>query len=421
VTLAAVPPDLLPAGALQPVRPAYGVGSLADLLPSVCAVLGVPGAVDVLGLGDRLAGVSRIGVLLVDGLGAHQVPVAAPYAPVLKDLAAAAAAAAVASGAAAVASGAAAVASGAVALTAGVAALTAGFPSTTPVSLATLGTGARPGEHGILGFTARRPDGRILNHVHWGDDPDPRAWQPLPTRFEAAAAAGVAVTAITRPEFESSGLTIAANRGAAFVGATTGDELAERLIAVLSAATGPALVYAYHPDLDKAGHESGVDSAAWRVAASGVDRLLDRVVHALPPGSALLVVADHGQLNVPPGDRYDMADIPALRQGVTGVAGEPRVRYLYVADGALDDVVSAWRAVLGASAWVLTRDEVIDGGWFGPVSPAHVDRIGDVAVICLDRVIALAGGWDPVAVGRLVAYHGSVTAAEMLVPLLIAR
>lgn len=390
MTLPVVPADLLPAGALLPVRPAYGAGSLADVLPSASAVLGVPGATDVLGLRESLAGVTRIAVLLVDGLGAYQVPVAAPYAPVLADLAA------------------------------GAATLTAGFPSTTPVSLVTLGTGARPGDHGILGITVRRPDGRIVDHIRWGDDPDPRDWQPVPTRFETAAAAGVAVTAITRPEFEGTGLTVATHRGAAFVGAATGDEVAERLIEVLSAARAPALVYAYHPDLDKAGHLEGVDSVSWRAAAADVDRMLDRVVHSLPPDSALLVVADHGQLNVPAGDRYDMADIPALRQGVVGVAGEPRVRYLHTADGAVADVVAAWRGVFGSSAWVLTRDEVIEGGWFGPVPSAHAGRIGDVVVICQDRVVALASGWDPPILSKLIAYHGSVTAAEMLIPLLIA-
>ena len=391
MTLAAVPADLLPAEALLPVRPAYGTGSLADLLPSACAVLGVPGTVDVLGLRERLDGITRIGVLLVDGLGLHQLPVARPYAPVLTDLAT------------------------------GAATLTAGFPSTTPVSLVTLGTGALPGAHGILGFTTRAPDGRVVNHIHWADDPDPARWQPLPTRFEQAAAAGVAVTAITRPQFEGSGLSVSANRGAAFVGASNGDEVAERLVEAFSAGSGPALVYAYHPDLDRAGHEYGVDSASWRTAAAEVDRLLDRVVHALPSDAALLVVADHGQLNVPLDERYDMADIPDLADGVVGVAGEPRVRYLYAADGARDDVVATWRGVLGDSASVLTRDEVIAGGWFGPVPPEHAGRIGDVAVLCRRRVVALATGWEPATVGRLVAYHGSMTAAEMLVPLLVAR
>ena len=44
-----------------------------------------------------------------------------------------------------------------------------------------------------------------------------------------------------------------------------------------------------------------------------------------------------------------------------------------------------------------------------------------MAVICQGRSIALAGGWEPPTVGRQVAFHGSVTAAEMEIPLLIAR
>jgi hypothetical protein len=83
-----VPADHLRADALTPVSPAYGSGSLADVLPSVCAVLGVPGPADVLGLADALDGVDRVALLLVDGLGEYQVPVASAYAPILKDLAA---------------------------------------------------------------------------------------------------------------------------------------------------------------------------------------------------------------------------------------------------------------------------------------------------------------------------------------------
>jgi hypothetical protein len=389
-----VPDDQLPAGAFLPTRPAYGSGSLAELLPSVSALLGVPDTTDVLGLKAHLDGVERIGVLLVDGLGAYQIPVLKEHAPVLADLAAG------------------------VGGHAGT--LTSGFPSTTPVSLVTLGTGARPGAHGVLGFTVRKPDGGILNHIRWGDDPDPAQWQPLPTRLETAAAAGVAVTQVTRPEFEGTGLTVAAYRGGAFAGASDYSSVADGMLRALTG-TGPALVYGYHPDLDRRGHEAGVDSPPWQEAAQEVDRLLDRLVSGLPTNAALLVTADHGQLNVPYEQRFDITPHQELRDGVLAVAGEPRVRYLYVADGAVDDVVAAYRSRLGAAAWVLTRDEVIDGGWFGPVPAAHRGRIGDVVVICLDRAILLASGWEPPAVGRLIAYHGSVTGAEMTVPLLIAR
>ena len=54
--------------------PGYGRSTLADLLPSLAAHLGVPGAQDVLGLPDA----ERYLVVLVDGLGAAQL---AAYAP----------------------------------------------------------------------------------------------------------------------------------------------------------------------------------------------------------------------------------------------------------------------------------------------------------------------------------------------------
>lgn len=375
----------VPPSAFATVRPAYGTGSLAELMPSVAATLGVPGTTDVLDLG--LAGVDRVAVLLVDGLGAYQVPVAAAYAPILADL--------------------------------GSRTLTAGFPSTTPVSLVSVGTGAMPGEHGVLGFTVRRPEGSILDHTRWTADPDPGDWQPVPTIFERSVAAGVPVTVVNRPEYAGSGLSVSANRGATYAPAAHAGELAAGMLAALSA--GPGIVYGYHPDVDQAGHLHGVDSEPWRAAATELNALLDRLVHGLPPRSALLVVADHGQFNVPLEGRIDMAGHPELSDGVAAVAGEPRVRYLYPEPGARADVIAAWQGIFGARAAVLTREEAIAEGYFGPVPAAHRDRIGEIVVICHDDAVALATGWESPVVGRLIAYHGALTAAEMTVPLLIAR
>ncbi|MEU4624406.1 nucleotide pyrophosphatase/phosphodiesterase family protein [Actinoplanes sp. NPDC023801] len=416
-----VPADGLPDEAFRPVFPAYGAGSLADLLPSVCAVLGIPGMADVLGLRERLDGVDRIGVLLIDGLGAYQLPLAAPFAPTLASLCGAAASfggAAVSPDGAAASLGGGAVSPGGDAAYPGLATLTAGFPSTTPVSLVTIGTGVPPGEHGVLGFTVRRPDGRVLNHIHWADDPDPYQWQPIPTVLERAAAAGSAVTLVSRSLYRGSGLSVAAHRGARYQVADDGPAVAAEMLAALRA--GPGLVYGYHPDLDKAGHEDGVGSPAWEAAARGVDQILDQLAHGLPPGAAVLVTADHGQLNVPAEGRYDLAAGP-LAHGLIGVTGEPRVRYLHVADGALDDVVTTWREVLGDDARVLHRDEAIAEGWYGPVSRAHAARIGEVVVLCRGRAVVVASGWEPDRAGQLVAYHGSCTAAEMTVPMLIVR
>ena len=379
-----------------PVPPAYGANSLADLVPSVLAALGVPGATDRLGLRAALDGVRSVGLLLVDGLGAHLLPLAARHAPTLGGF----------------------IGAGAPTLRT----LTAGFPSTTPTSLASVGTGAPPGAHGILGFTVRVPGtDRMLCHIHWDGEPDPLRWQPLHTQFDLAATAGVKVTVVSQPGFATSGLTLAANRGGVYRGAAGADEVAEVMLAALAGATPPALVYGYHPDLDRAGHRYGVDSDAWRAAATEVDRLLTRLVEGLPAGAALLVTADHGQLDVPADHRFDLDADPRLRQGVRLVAGEPRVRYLYTEPGATADVVATWRAVLGDAAWVVERDEAVAAGWFGPVPEAHLQRVGDVVVACHGRFVVVATRTPPLMESRLVAYHGSYTAVEMEVPLLLVR
>src|SRR5947199_6798109 len=144
------------------------------------------------------------------------------------------------------------------------------------------------------------------------------------------------------------------------------DALAAQVLAVLGGAT--VLRYGYHPTLERMGHLYGIDSAPWRDAAAEVDTLLARLVDGLPRDAALLVTADHGQLDVPEDHRFDMDADPRLAAGVQLVAGEPRVRYLHTRPGAGPDVIDAWRAVLGEAAWVASREEAIATGWYGPVS-----------------------------------------------------
>jgi hypothetical protein len=375
---------------LSTVRPNYGAGSLADIMPSALAAVGVPGP-DPLGLVAALGAPRRVAVLLVDGLGWHQLPVAAPHAPTLAQVAADPAARE----------------------------LTAGFPSTTPTSLVTLGTGAVPGAHGVVGFFLNVPGtDRVLNHIRWDSDPDPREWQPVEPVYVRAEAAGVAASVVSRPEFEGSGLTVAAYRGAKFRGATGVDEVAAQMLAAL-AQTPRALVYGYHGDVDRTGHDFGIDSPQWREAVTGVDRLVRMLAEGLPSDAVLLVTADHGQLNIPADRRIDMAADPRLRAGVAVVAGEPRVRYLHTVPGAQADVLATWRTVLGPAAWVGGREEAVAAGWFGTVTAEHARRIGDVVAICRDDWVVLATGLEPAPIARMVAFHGSHTAAEMAIPLLV--
>ena len=373
---------------LATVAPRYGSGSLADVMPSVLHALGAPGEPDPLSLAASLDGVRRVAVVLLDGLGWHQLPIAAQSAPTIADLAGRP--------------------------------ITAGFPSTTPVSLVTLGTGAAPGRHGIVGFTLNRPGTtEVVNHLYWTDSPDPADWQPLTTAFTRAQAAGLAPTVVTNPAFTDTGLTKSAYRGARLGPGVAADAVADEMIAALAADS--RLVYGYLPDVDRAGHDFGIGTAEWFAATAEADRLIARLVDALPPDSALVVTADHGQLNVPPDRRVDLDLDPRLTAGVTVVAGEPRVRYLHTLPGAEQDVLSTWRALLPDAADIMLRDEAVASGWFGDVPDSHLTRIGDVVVVCRERWVVMASAHEPARLSQMIAFHGSSTAAEMEIPLLLLR
>ena len=77
-----------------------------------------------------------------------------------------------------------------------------------------------------------------------------------------------------------------------------------------------------------------------------------------------------------------------------------------------------WRARLGDRAWVGTRDELVDAGWFGPVRPDVMERIGDVLVVMLDDGAVVDSVRMRPELLRLRGFHGSVTDEERAVPFL---
>ncbi|HSO96585.1 MAG TPA: PglZ domain-containing protein, partial [Acidimicrobiia bacterium] len=101
-------------------------------------------------------------------------------------------------------------------------------------------------------------------------------------------------------------------------------------------------------------------------------------------------------------------------------SGDGRVRYLHAQPGAAAELLATATALYGAEAWVLGREELLDDGWLGPApSPATRRRVGDVVLAARDPVAYL----DP-ALPReagLISAHGSITPAEMLVPLVAGR
>ncbi|MFD3508821.1 alkaline phosphatase family protein [Nocardia sp. NPDC058666] len=374
------------------LTPRYGTASLADLLPSVLACLGGPGE-DRLGLN---LDVDRVCVLLVDGLGAQGLAAESAAAPFLTGLPDRV--------------------------------LDAGFPSTTATSLTTLGTGVPPGEHGIVGYSMRVPDeDRLFNSLRWrliGEGPKvdaltafpPDRIQPHRTIFQRATDAGIGAVQVAPTYQDGSGLTQAGWRGGGFRAAYSVGDLIDGVLQALNEAP-KTLVYTYHSELDTTGHVRGPNGRAWQFELANVDRIAAEIAARLPARSALIVTADHGMVELV--DRVDFDTHPHLSENVTALGGEPRARHVYTEEPA--SVADTWRGVLGDQFLVRTREEAVTAGWFGPhVTPDAAARIGDLVVIAAGDGGVVRSGAEPMQ-SLMTGHHGSLTPAELHVPLRIHR
>src|SRR6185437_2249984 len=309
-----------------PIVPSYGAATLADLSSSMLASLdpGAPSAQNVLGLPPT----RRACLLIVDGLGWELLrdhPAAAPF---LSELAR------------------------------NSRPITAGFPSTTVTSLGSICTGRPPGQHGILGYQVAIPgENRLLNGLRWDASVDPVQWQPLPTVYERATAAGIAAVHVAQGSFRGTGLTVATMRGADFRPANSMGALAAQG-AIALRDNDRAFVTVYHGDLDGAGHVFGVASDAWYNQLAHVDKLAEQLAGALPSGTMMYVTADHGMVDISADDKFDEVDA------------------------------------------------------------AMTCRIGDVVVAAGGSLALVATQAEP-RESRLVGMHGSLTPAEQLVPALM--
>ncbi len=291
------------------------------------------------------------------------------------------------------------------------------FPTTTAAALATLTTGRAAGEHGLVGYSAHDvANSRALNLLTgWDAQADPERWQAEQTLFERAAERGVEPIVVASREYATSGFTRATLRGARFI---PSDTIAERLAITraLLAEDAPRLVYTYIPELDKAGHRYGVSSDAWTHRLEELDAALREPI--APAGTGALLTADHGMLDVAPHARRVIAANDELWRGVRLVAGEPRCLQLVAETPAdVDAIAERWRAREGGRAWVATRAEAIEAGWFGPVAPQIVERIGDVLVAARAAVAYYDERTATEHALAMVGQHGSFSDAETRIPL----
>jgi hypothetical protein len=367
----------------EPVLPDYAGAGLNNLVP---ALLARPDHSPEW-LPELARGANQVVLLVVDGLGWEQLHNRSAIAPTL--------AGAAKSGRA----------------------ITSVAPTTTATALTSIATGRTPSEHGVLGYRLAVADDEVLNVLRWqvgsGTARDARAsipayhFQPLPP-FPGTSAP---VPVVSRAEFAATGFTAVHLGDSPLHGYRVLSTMVVETRRLLD--QGAPFVYGYYDGIDKVAHAHGLGEY-YDAELRAVDRLVADIVGSLPDGAVLVVTADHGQVDV---GSHVVLPGKDLMAAVRFISGEGRFRWLHAKPGAAKDLRAEAEALYSETTWVRSRDQLLEDGWFGgPLRNGVVSRLGDVALVPHAPVAYL----DPADTGetRLAARHGSLTSAEMLVPLL---
>jgi len=181
-----------------------------------------------------------------------------------------------------------------------------------------------------------------------------------------------------------------------------------------------AFVSVYWSGVDSLSHLHGAASEA---ALDHIRRQLGElrdVLHAERVGDGhtlFMLAADHGHTPVP--QQLDLSLHPPIMEGLRcAPGGEERFTYLYLRHARYDAVRAYLDEALAEQVAVLEPSEALAAGLFGPEAP-HPEaaaRLGDL-------ILAARDGWTiadrPRASTSSASRHGGLSAAEMLVPLLV--
>lgn len=391
------------------VRPEYNGRSIANIPPTIAAMLGVP--FDGLPpldaelwqpLGDDI---QRVVLLIVDGFGWNLLQKGLPSFQSL------------------------------LGKTAVSQTITSIYPSTTVAALSSLWTGLAPAQHGMAGLKLFMPDYATTSLMLRFSPPFSKYPNDLidagldAEKFlhgqgfgEQLTAAGVNSYAVKGREIIDSALSKMHDRGVTEgIGFSTVPEMFVQLRQLLEDKIDENIfVSAYWPMVDTLAHIHGWEHPAVMAEAEAYLAAFEReFVQKLSAEAraktAVFITSDHGHIVTPPDKTIYIEDHPTLQEMLfMKPAGEPRTVYLYAKHGRLQEIVTYINTHLGHAAFAMLAQDALDAGLFGqpPHAPNAADRFGDVVVAMRDDYI-LINKADKEKELRLLGRHGGMTAAEM--------
>lgn len=291
------------------------------------------------------------------------------------------------------------------------------FPTTTAAAITSFGVGTAPSRHGVFGYSVyERSTGMVRNLLSgWDEHFKPSTFVTQPSVASLAHEHGVKAFTVGPAEYSGSGFTNLNMAGAEYRPARSFAERVSETRAILTSKQ-KSLTYLYFPELDSTAHAFGVNSMAWLTKLEDLDAALKDLVSELPAGTAVVLTADHGVVDVPSENQIMLDELEIER--LVAVTGDPRNTFIYFEPGT-DISLAALQLTerLGDRVMVCSPEEIKNQGWFES-EISNSEYLPDLFLISNPGFACYHRGFAKPQSLKMIGQHGGISQAELSVPLL---
>ena len=306
------------------------------------------------------------------------------------------------------------------------------FPSSTPVVMTSLATGAWPCDHAIPGWDVYLSEidvvATIIQYVRRSDEKDlSKLGMDRSEAFPLPSAVGDfdrdVVSYLPEP-IANTPFSTYTSGGTPHQPYKKLEDAVDSIGSRASRSATPTITQLYVPDVDHATHEFGTRSPQVRATIERLDRAMERLARALPAGARLVMTADHGLVDFDQGQVLEVEPSdPLIGYLVREPWGTGRVANFQVSPGKAREFERLFSGRYGEFFYLITVEEAgaLELYGPGPLSPAMNRRVG--THLAISRGPWLLEYKYPATKKEkftMVAQHSGLTPEEMLVPLVVA-
>lgn len=317
--------------------------------------------------------------------------------------------------------------------------LTSQFPSTTTAHITTMYTGQPVGQHGLYEWFTYEPLlGRVIVPLLTAEADEQQIRNslapsgltaeqlyPLPSFNARLRELGVNPFVFIPYNFLPSMYNESLCVGSTVIPRVTLSHGLQTMAKLVKEVPAPATFYFYFAEIDALMHRFGPESPEVDAEVDTLFTTLERLLFRPLEGRSdtlIIFTADHGQAWSNPDEVVFLDTLipqlaPLIKPAPDGrpiaAAGSPRDVFLHIKPEHIDEayeMLSARMSEIGAAEVFKTQD-LIERGYFGPVGPRFLERVGDVAVLALNDTLLWYGQVRDVP--HYMGMHGGLAPAEM--------